>query len=111
MKNLTTSGKYKAPNGQEVVYNYTFPAFDSLQDAVASLGEAEVLSLTQRQTKVDHNNLEREKVRVANGHSTRKPQTEEEKARAKADRQANASLLAALKAKGIKTLEDLQANL
>lgn len=111
MKTISTNGTYKAPNGQDVTYSFEYPSFESLQDAIAVLGEPEVLKQVQRMSKVDENNTAREKARVANGHSTRKPQTEEEKAKAKADRQANASLIAALKAKGITTLEDLQASL
>lgn len=109
MKTITTTGTYKAPNGQDVQYQYSYPSFDSLQDAIANLkgGEATALKQVQRMEKVDSNNTAREKARVENGHSTRKPQTEEEKAKAKAARQINAALLAKLASAGVKDLDDL----
>lgn len=106
MKNIETTGSYKAPNGQDTSYSYSYPSFDSLQDAVANLGEAEVLKLTQRMVKVDANNTTREKAKVANGHSSRAPQTEEQKAQAKAKRQADKAILDLLKAKGITSIEE-----
>ena len=108
-KSITTSGTYKAPNGQDVSYEYSYQQFDSLQDAVAVLGEAGVLKNCQRMEKVDANNTEREKAKVKNGHSTRAVQTEEQKAQAKADRQSNKAILDMLKTKGVKSLADLQA--
>ena len=111
MKTITTTGTYKSPNGQDVQYSFDYPVFESFQDAISELGEPEVLKLVQRMSKVDANNTSREKARVANGHSTRKAQTEEEKARAKADRQANAALLAAIKAEGIKSLDELRSRI
>ena len=108
MKTIQTNGTYTAPNGQDVSYQFEYPQFDSLQDALASLGEPEILKLVQRMVKVDANNTTREKAKVANGHSSRKVQTEEEKAKAKADRQQAKSILDLLKAKGIKNLDDLK---
>lgn len=108
-KMIQSTGEYKAPNGQQVQYSFEYEAFDSLQDAVATLSEAEVLKQVQRMTKVDANNTSREKAKVKNGHSTRVAQTEEQKANAKADRQANKALLDAIKGKGIKSIDDLKA--
>jgi len=94
--------------GKEQEYSFEYEQFDSLQDAVATLGEVDVLALVQRMTKVDANNTAREKAKVANGHSTRKLMTEEDKAEAKAQRASNKKLLEALKAKGINSLEELE---
>ena len=107
-KKIQGTGQYKAPNGEGVQFSFEYDAFDSLQDAVASLGESTVLTLVQRMTKLDAANTTREKVKVANGHSVRKPMSEEEKAEAKADRQANKTMLDAIRAKGISSVEDLR---
>ena len=107
-KAISGTGQYKAPSGEQVTYTFEYQAYDNLQDAVAVLGEAEVLALTQRMTKVDASNTSREKAKVANGHSARKVMTEEDKAEAKAERQANKALLDAIKGKGITSLADLK---
>ena len=108
-KAIQSIGTYSVKEtGAEVEYGFEYQAFDSMQDAINSLGETECLALVQRMTKVDANNTAREKAKVANGHSARKPMSEAEKAQAKLDRTANKSLLQALRAKGIKSLEDLQ---
>lgn len=112
MRTINTEGSYKAPNGAEVKFPVSFQEFESLQDAVAGVGgEAEALKLIQRMVKVDAGNTAREKAKVANGHSTHKPQTEEQKAAAKAERASNKALIEALKAKGVKSVEDLLATL
>jgi hypothetical protein len=108
MKSIQSQGEYKAPNGQQVAYTFTYEAFDSLQDAIAVLGEPEVLKQVQRMTKVDANNTAREKAKTANGHSSRKPMSEEEKAAAKVERASNKQLLEAIKAQGIGSVEDLK---
>lgn len=105
---IQSTGEYKAPNGQQVSYSFEYAAFESLQDAIASTSEAEVLKGFQRMTKVDANNTAREKAKVANGHSARKPQTEEEKANAKLERQSNKALLDAIKSQGISSVADLK---
>lgn len=108
MKNIDTIGSYKAPNGQNVEFPVTYPQFENLQDAVSFAGgEGEALKLIQRMVKVDAGNVAREKAKVANGHSSRKPQTEEQKAAAKAERASSKALLEALKARGIKSVEEL----
>jgi hypothetical protein len=95
---IQSSGKYTVKEtGASVDYDFEFQAFDNLDDAIETLGEAKVLALVQRMVKVDANNTAREKAKVVNGHSARAPMTEEEKAEKKAERQANSKLLAALK--------------
>ena len=105
-KNITATGSYTAPNGQDVSYEFEYPVFTSLQDAIESLSEVEVLKCVQRMVKIDANNTTREATKTANGHSTRKPMSEEQKAEAKAQRQADKEVLAVLKSKGL-TLADL----
>ena len=97
-KTISSSGKYTVKEtGVDVNYTFSFRQFDSIDDALETLGEAKVLSLVQRMEKVDANNTSREKAKVANGHSIRQPMSEEEKAEKKADRQVNKALLEALK--------------
>lgn len=98
-KTIEGQGEYKVKNtGEVITYDYTFQAFNDLQDALDTIGEDEAFKLIQRMSKVDANNQAREKAKVANGHSSRKPMTEEAKAEAKAERKANQALLAKLKA-------------
>ena len=108
-KMVKSSGQYTAPDGKAVAYEFEFEQFDSLQDAIAVLGEPEALKTIQRMVKVDANNTTREKAKVANGHSTRVVQTEEQKAKAKVQRQSDKALLDAIKAKGVTSLSDLEA--
>lgn len=96
-------------SGASVEYPFEYQEFSNLQDAIAVLGEDEALACIQRMVKVDANNVAREKAKVVNGHSTRKPMSEEEKAQAKAERAAGRKLLEALKAKGIKSIEELNS--
>ena len=106
-REIQAQGKYThKESGQDYLYEFSYTAIDSVEDAIASLGEDKVKSLIQRQVKVDANNTAREKEKAKNGHSSRQPMSEEDKASKKAERQSNKVLLDALKAKGI-TLEDL----
>lgn len=98
MKTVQSSGQYTVKEtGAVVNYDYSYEAFESLDDALETLGEAKTLQTIQRMVKVDANNTAREKAKVANGHSTHKPMSEEEKAEKKAERQVNKALLDALK--------------
>lgn len=90
-KTLTDKGKYKAPNGEEVFFDYSFKAYDSIQDAIASEGEGEILALVNRMSKVDARNTTSTKTQVANGHSKVKPMTPEQKVQAKAKRAESAT--------------------
>ena len=105
-KTITAQGTYKAPTGEDVTYDFSYLVIDSVDDAIGSIGEDKVKSLTQRMLKIDANNVAREKAKVENGHSARKPMTEQEKQEAKAKRQADKELLNILKSKGL-TLKDL----
>jgi len=107
MKEITAQGSYNAPTGEVINYDFTYPVFETLQDAIDNLGDDKVLKDVQRMAKIDANNTTRESVKAKNGHSTRKAMTEEQKAEAKAQRQADKELLAILKNKGL-TASDLQ---
>ena len=105
-KNITAQGTYKAPTGEDITYDFNYLVIDSIEDAISELGEDKVKSTIQRMLKIDANNVAREKAKSANGHSTRKPMSEEQKAEAKQARQADKELLAILKQKGL-SLKDL----
>lgn len=81
------TGQYTVKEtGEAVVYEFDYQSFSSIDDALEAIGEVEALKLIQRQTKVDCNNVAREKAKTANGHSTRIAMTEEEKTEKKAER-------------------------
>ena len=98
MKTIKAVGEYKVKTtGQAIGYEFTYEAYDGLQDEIDHLGEDKVFKLTQRMVKVDASNTARENAKVANGHSTRAPMTEEQKAAAKAERVQNKLLLERVK--------------
>lgn len=105
-KNITATGTYKSPDGIDVSYDFDYLVIDTVQEAVELLGAEKVKALIQRMLKLDANNTAREKAKVSNGHSSRKPMSEEEKASAKQKRQADKDLLALLKSKGL-SINDL----
>lgn len=105
-KTITAQGSYNSPTGESITYDFNYVVIDSIDDAVDTLGEDKVKACIQRMLKIDANNTAREKAKVENGHSTRKPMSEEEKAQAKQKRQADKELLSLLKSKGL-TLADL----
>lgn len=105
MKNITSQGKYGYED-KEYDFEFSYPVFDSLNDAVENLGEDSVLKTLQRMVKVDSQNKARETARAKNGHSSRVALTEEEKAERKEKRADDRKILQALKAKGL-SLEDI----
>lgn len=107
-KTLEATGTYKVKDtGEEVSYDFTYDVVDSVDDAIELLSEDKVKSLVQRMLKVDANNIAREKAKVANGHSTRQPLTEEQKAERKAQRQADRDILKVLRVKGL-SIDDIK---
>ena len=100
-KTITAQGTYTSPTGEDVNFNFSYLVIDDVNDAIAELGEDKVKSIIQRMLKLDASNTAREKAKVDNGHSSRKPMTEEQKASAKATRTADKELLAILKSKGL----------
>ena len=105
-KTIIAQGSYEAPTGEDITFDFSCLVIDSVQDAIDEFGEDKVKSAIQRMFKLDAGNTAREKAKVDNGHSTRKPMTEEQKAQAKVSRQADKEVLAVLKSKGL-TLKDL----
>lgn len=109
MRTLKDKGQYTVKETGDIInYEFEFPVYDDLADIADSIGDEVGTRTVNRQAKVDNNNVAREKAKSANGHSTRTPLTAEQKAENKATRQANSSLLDALKAKGL-TLADIES--
>jgi len=107
-KMIKAQGSYSVKaTGEEVTYDFEYPTYENLDSAIEENGEEEVLGDYLRMVKIDANNTAREKAKVANGHSTRQPLSEEEKAQRKAQRQADRDLLSLIKSKGL-TLADLK---
>ena len=99
METIKAVGEYKRKSTGEVIqFDFEYPSFVDLQDAIDSTSEEKVFKLVQRMVKVDASNTAREEAKVANGDSTRVAMTEAQKAEAKAERQANKALLDKIKA-------------
>ena len=108
MKQINTTTSYSIPNSNEKVsVPFSYPDFEgNFTDAVEYFGgNVGALKALQQTAKEDSGNVEREKAKTANGHSTRPVMSEEAKAKAKAERQEISNLLKSAKAKGISLSE------
>jgi hypothetical protein len=106
-----TVGKEFTQAGQEVTFEFSYPVFDTLAEAVSQLGgEVKALAMLNQTHKEDCRNNASGKAKSDNGHSTRVAMTEEQKIALKAKRSEDRqtlNLLEALKAQGL-NLEDLK---
>uniref|UniRef100_A0A6M3LHY0 Uncharacterized protein n=1 Tax=viral metagenome TaxID=1070528 RepID=A0A6M3LHY0_9ZZZZ len=108
MRTITAQGSYTSPISQkEVNFDFSYLAFDSADDIVSNSSEAKLVKDYNRMSKLDASNTARESAKVANGDSTRKPLTEEEKSANKAERKTNSEIIKLLKAKGL-SLSDIE---
>ena len=99
METIKAVGEYKRKaTGEAIQFDFEYPSFVDLQDAIDSTSEEKVFKLVQRMVKVDASNTAREDAKVKNGDSTRQPMSEAQKAEAKAERATNKALLAKIKA-------------
>lgn len=97
-KIINGQGEYKSKKtGENVAYEFEYASFSNLEEMISEVGEDKVFKNAQRMFKVDASNVAREGAKVANGDSTRKALTEEEKAEAKVNRATDKALLAKLK--------------
>jgi hypothetical protein len=97
-KTITTTGSYVSKkDNKEVSFEFEYQSFANLQEAISELGEDKVLRDVQRMVKLDASNTSRESAKIANGDSTRKVQSEEDKAQAKVKREQDKALLAKIK--------------
>jgi hypothetical protein len=104
MRVVKGEGTYtRKSDGKEVSYDFEYKVVESIND----IGEVEALALLNRMLKVDANNVAREKAKVANGDSTARVLSPEEKEARKQERKANSELLKIIKAKGISSKEQL----
>ena len=107
-KLIKDNGEYAVKEtGEAVSYAFEFAVYDSIADAETSLGKDKVLANLNRISKSDANNTAREKAKVVNGHSSRKPMSAEQKAESKAKRKSDKELLDIIKSKGL-SIEDLR---
>ena len=91
MNTIKGSGKYIAPDKQVVPFSYDYPEYESVQDAVACVGEPKTLSLINRMAKMDVRNSTSITTQSANGHSRHVAMTAEQKEASKAKRAELAS--------------------
>lgn len=105
MRKVNGEGSYtRKGTGEEIVYSYEYPVLESTSD----VNEGELLAIANRMLKVDANNVAREKAKAANGDSTARVLTPEEKERRKAERHEQGAIIKALKAKGFGSLADIE---
>ena len=83
--------------GEEISYDFEYKVLENVGD----VSEAELLALANRMLKVDGNNVSREKAKTANGDSTARLLTPEQKEANKLSRKADSNLLKLIKAKGL----------
>ena len=96
MQTYQDTGKYTAPDKSVIQYPYEYVQYS---EADMSTHGASILSLANRQAKVDANNQTRAKVQVDNGHATRGPMTPEAKAKLKEAQAKQKAIRNTLKAK------------
>jgi len=98
MRTVKGQGSYtRKVDGSEVVYDFEYKVLENVSD----VSEAELLALANRMLKVDGNNVSREKAKTANGDSTARLLTPEQKEANKQARKADSNLLKLIKAKGL----------
>ena len=94
--------------GNAVVQTLTQDLPDTFEEMCENLGDDAVYKLALRMFKVDFSNINREKLKSANGHSTRAVLTEEQKANNKAVRAEKSELFALAESKGL-SIDDIKA--
>lgn len=104
--------KYNVPEqfenaGEVITGSCEWIMYDNLDEMVNALGEDKVYVLAKKADKVGTQNNARLKLMSSNGHSTREPLSEEEKAKRKTQRKADRELVRLLKEKGL-TAKDIQ---
>ena len=103
MKILTDTGNYThKASGKVYQYSFDYTVYESSDGCENST----ILSLANRQAKVDANNNTRVKEQAKNGHSTRPVLTPEQKQANKAKKEESKAILAILAEKGITSLEE-----
>ena len=104
MRTIKGEGQYtRKATGESISYEFEYSVVESISD----IAETESLKLINRMLKIDANNTAREKTKSANGDSTAKVLTPEQKEANKQARKADSELLKLLRSKGL-SIEDIQ---
>jgi hypothetical protein len=107
MRKVQAQGIYvRKATGEEVSFDFEYPVYDSIEDIKNTLGDKEGTADINRMAKVDARNTASAKAKSANGDSTAKVLTPEQKEANKVERKGLANLKAKAKAKGM-SIEDL----
>ena len=98
MEKIEAVGEYiYKVDGTKHTFEYVYPVYPTIEEAIAAVGGAEVLKTYNRMVKVDVANTSREAARRTNGHSTERVLTPEEKEAKKVARKDDRNLLQMLK--------------
>ena len=98
MNTLKSSGEYTfKETGTKHTFEYDFPVYATIEEAIDELGEVKVLAMANQTSKEDKANNAREATKRANGHSVERTLTPEEKEARKQSRKADRDLLKVLK--------------
>jgi hypothetical protein len=110
METIKSQGKYENKNGKTVFFDFSFAQYESVDDAVSSIGEDVVLALINRMSKTDARNGASVSAQSANGDGKRVvvTLTEEQKAENKLKRAEIKAVMDKVKAKGL-SIADLEA--
>ena len=113
MNEIKDTGMYVIPSqfdgaGDEITFEFTFPEYTDVEDAIKSVGPVRALHLINKSAKTNARNDASASAKSANGHSTRPVLTAEQKAENKVAR-ANLSAIAKVIAEKGLSLEDIKA--
>ena len=98
MRTIKGEGSYtRKATGEDIDYSFEYKVLEGVED----IPSAELLALANRMLKVDGNNVAREKAKTANGDSTARLLTPEQKEANKQARKADSNLLRLIKSKGL----------
>lgn len=109
-RQITDTGEYTNKDNSEIVkFSFDYPAYDSVADAVDSIGEGKTLATLNRMAKVDARNGASVTAQSKNGHNARAGMTAEQKSANKAGRAKNKAILDFLASKGIDSIAEAEA--
>ena len=98
MDTIKGTGEYTFKDtGEKYTFEYSYPVYDSLDEAVEGISETKVLAMLNQTSKEDNANTARENTKRANRHSTEKALSPEQKEANKAQARENRQLLRMLK--------------
>ena len=108
MRKVNGEGSYtRKATGEGITYTFDYPVYETFAELIAEIGEDRVLAISNQTLKEDSANNSREATKRANGDSTVKLMTAEEKEANKAEKKEKNDMYKYFKAQGL-TLEDLK---